>query len=320
MSLTDGNSTVEQILEQGYEFNVTPYRWVICILLCLNSIGRSIAMIGFTSVAPILQDIYHINTLHTTMLIIPFNFAVFFLLFPYNYISNRYGLRIPTYIGVIAVVIGAWIRMFVNYGFGWVILGQVITSIGHPLTLVAPAKVAALWFGDNQRAIATMIGSLAGPVGCVIGFILPFAFIGDEDGVDTPESRAKVRNYILIQNIIVMVLSVPIFFFIKNKPEIAPSVSALKSIHSKLESNWASIKKLLKNKDYVLLMFCFSFIFAVYICFGAIMGPLLSQFHFRASANQYFGTAYVVFGVLGSMVHASILDKHKTYKKQMIFI
>jgi len=41
----------------------------------------------------------------------------------------------------------------------------------------APPKVAAVWFGDNERAKATMIGVLAGPIGSIIGFILPLFFV-----------------------------------------------------------------------------------------------------------------------------------------------
>lgn len=41
----------------------------------------------------------------------------------------------------------------------------------------APTKLAAIWFGDHERSIATTIGSLAGPVGCIVGFVLPMFFI-----------------------------------------------------------------------------------------------------------------------------------------------
>jgi hypothetical protein len=70
----------------------------------------------------------------------------------------------------------------------------------------------------------------------------------------------------------------------------------------------------------MLLVFAFSGIFAVYICFGAIMGPLMDQFGYKASANQYFGSSYVFFGVLASFIHAAFLDKYKKYKRQFLFI
>jgi MFS family permease len=167
---------------------------------------------------------------------------------------TKLGIRLPTYIAVAAMILGAWLRVLVNTSFNFVIIGQWIMAIGQPLTLVAPPKVAATWFGDNQRALATTIGALAGPVGCVIGFVFPFAFLGDGDIENTSDARTKVRNYILVQSIIVTLLGLPIFFFVKNKPKIAPSVSALKALTMKPENMCVIIKKLIKNRDYLLLM------------------------------------------------------------------
>lgn len=317
---TSINTEIGDILESGYEFKVTPYRWVICVLFTGNFLARSIAAVGFASCSKLLIDIYGITTIHTAMLNVPFSIMVLIFLFPYNYICIHYGLRIPTYVSTIALVIGALLRLLVNDNFLWLIAGQSIMAIGQPLTLVTPAKIAALWFGDNQRALATTIGALAGPVGAVIGFVFPFGFLGDKDGVDSDEAREKVWNYILVQTIVVLVLGVPIFFFFKNKPDVAPSVSALKTLHMQPEPTMTSVKNLLTNKPYVMFVLCFSGIFSIYVCFGAIMGPLLDQFHFKPSANQYFGTAYVICGVVGSFVHATFLDKYKTYKKQIAII
>jgi MFS family permease len=314
------NTEVQDIVDAGYHFEVTRYRWVVCLLLGLNIMGRAIANVGFASIAKILIEIYGINTIHTTLTVLPFNFMVLFFILPYNYICQKYGFRIPTYVAVIAAVIGGWVRIGINSSFWFVILGQAIIAIGNPLTLVAPAKIAAIWFGDDQRALATMVCSLMNPIGAVIGFILPFMFVGDDDAIDTEASRNKVRTYIIVQNVILMATSIPIFFFIKNKPEVAPSISALKTLHEKSEGTWINIKKLINNKDYMLLLAAFAGVFSIYVCFGAVMAPLNAMFGFKPSSNQFFGASYIVFGVVGSFVHATLLDKYKTYKKQMYFI
>jgi hypothetical protein len=165
-----------------------------------------------------------------------------------------------------------------------------------------------------------MLTSLSIPLGAVTGFVLPFAFLGDNDGVDTPESRDKVAKYILVQNIVIMAISIPIFFVVKNQPEIAPSISALKMRHNKQEGSIAAFRKLIKNKNYMLFTFSFMGIFVTYVAFGAVLSQLSSLFDYKATSNQYFGMAYIVCGVMGSMVHANMLDKHKAYKKQIMVI
>jgi hypothetical protein len=319
-SMTTMNSTVEKLIDEGYEFESTSYRWLILIFYALNFLGRSIANVGFVAIAQIIQDIYHVNAIEVTMLVLPFNIAILFLLVPYNILCNKYGMVIPTRLAVIVLIIGGWVRMLVNHNFLWLLLGQCIIAIGNPISLVGPPKIASLWFGDNQRAIATMLTSLSLPMGAVIGFVLPFAFIGDDDGVDTPENRDKIAKYILVQNIFIMVISIPIFFIVKNKPFIAPSISALKMRHQESESTLVAFRLLIKNKNYMLLTFSFMGTYITYICFGAVLGQISSQFGYKASSNQYFGMAYIICGVIGSMVHANLLDKHKAYKKQMMFI
>lgn len=95
------NSEVDTLVSDGYEFKEVGYRWVICIFFTLNFLGRSISVVGFTSVSKILIDIYGIDTFTITMLVMPFNVMTLLFLVPYNWISINYGLRIPTYIACV---------------------------------------------------------------------------------------------------------------------------------------------------------------------------------------------------------------------------
>jgi hypothetical protein len=41
-----------------------------------------------------------------------------------------------------------------------------------------------MWFGDQERALATTIGSLATPIGCIMGMVLGPFFIFEADKND----------------------------------------------------------------------------------------------------------------------------------------
>ena len=119
-------------------------------------------------------------------------------------------------------------------------------AIGQPFVLSSPAKLAAVWFGDNERAIATIIGSLAAPLGAVAGYLLPLPIITDKNTDTEERGRSKFFQYVLIQNIIITALGLPIILFIRNQPPTPPSPSAEKS----MKRNVGQIKsmiKLLKN-------------------------------------------------------------------------
>lgn len=60
-----------------------------------------------------------------------------------------------------------------------------IASIGQPFYLNTASTLASEWFGANEIAVATSIGTLAFPMGALLGFILPNYFFtgGDPDKV-----------------------------------------------------------------------------------------------------------------------------------------
>lgn len=60
--------------------------------------------------------------------------------------------------------------------------------------LACPAKIAALFFGDNERALATTLGSMAAPIGCVTGFLVPLPLIHDSDAPSDTVSQQHAEN------------------------------------------------------------------------------------------------------------------------------
>jgi len=86
--------------------------------------------------------------------------------------------------------------------------------------------VASNWFGDKERGIATALGSMAMPLGTLIGFILPNAFISDDDYTDIEKGKNAFVLYLLISTIIMTILSLPALIFTQEEPPSPPSVVA----------------------------------------------------------------------------------------------
>jgi len=53
---------------------------------------------------------------------------------------------------------------------------------------------------------------------------------------------------------------------------------------------------------------------------GATVGQLSDSFGYSTSANSIFGTVYIFGGLIGSFVHAFLLDKYQKYRGQYLFI
>lgn len=63
--------------------------------------------------------------------------------------------------GTVLTAAGMLIKCFINYGFWICILGQVFCAAAQPFISNAPAKVAAVWFGQNERVTAITIAVAA---------------------------------------------------------------------------------------------------------------------------------------------------------------
>lgn len=174
---------------------------------------------------------------------------------------------------------------------------------------VAPAKIAAVWFGDGERAIATTVGALAMPLGSIGGFILPAILVPDSTSTD-PEGKSVIENYILIQNIVITVMALPILFLIRNKPPTPPSASSV----SRKMGLCESMKRVFMNKDCVFVILAFSFCYSLYMTLGSVVGPFTAVFGYDPSDNTYFGAAFIMVGVVGSFIHAVFLDKYGKFR------
>ena len=122
-------------------------------------------------------------------------FGVFLVVnFPSNYVLDTYGLKIGVLVGIFLTMAGMWVKCLINHNFNYVFVGQTIAAIGQPFLSCAPGKLAALWFGENERVIATVVATAFQPIGVAIGYVLPAFWVTADDSL--PENAALARHNI----------------------------------------------------------------------------------------------------------------------------
>jgi sugar phosphate permease len=215
-------------------------------------------LVGFTAISSIMRDVYGVNNLAVSSLTLVFTLSVVPFSFPATRIIETQGIATPIRISSLLLIVGSWVRMLSPYSFYWILAGQVIISLVQPLVQTIGPKIAAIWFGDQERAIATTVTSIASVFGVLIGFALPIFFVNDDDKKDPEKARDKIQFYILVQSIIVTVLAIPILFLVKKQPETPPSKSARLFMKKRTKNLWTSIEKLLKNWNIWLLSISYS--------------------------------------------------------------
>jgi hypothetical protein len=86
-------------------------------------------------------------------------FVVF--VFPSNIMLDKGGLRLGILIGFILTTAGMWVKCLINDSIAFVYIGQLLAAMAQPLIACAPAKLSALWFGQDERVIAITIATVS---------------------------------------------------------------------------------------------------------------------------------------------------------------
>lgn len=311
---TDGNNQTS-----ASQYSLSNRRWPLNIFYSTSVVGSALGMLGFSPITTVMQEIYQVGDFEVQLLMLVFVIFYIPLMFPANYLIEHKGISIPLILAAGLLIIGAWIRMLANQSFYFILAGQILMALGQPFVVTAPPKIAGLWHSDGEQALATTLGSLAQPIGAIIGFMLPLPFISDDDKT-SEDGKSKMLFYILIQSIIITVLTVPIIFIVKDKPSEPPSRAAEEFTKLIPESQCRNFVKLLKSRDFLAILGTFSCIFCVFITLGATIGQITDSFDFGSHDNSYFGAIFAVFGIIGSFVHAVFLDIYQKYHFQYMII
>ena len=71
---------------------------------------------------------------------------------------------------------------------------------------------------------------------------------------------------------------------------------------------------LIKDKNFIFLMISFALSFAIYGAIASTVGDLANSFGFSSDAVSIFGAIFVISGLVGSVIHAIIMDKYQKFK------
>lgn len=93
------------------------------------------------------------------------------LALPVGALLDRIPVRTSLRIGAFGMALAALLRV-AGSGYGWLLAGQTLFALLQPLMLALVAPLAAQWFDEGERLLATEIPSMAIFVGLALAFVL----------------------------------------------------------------------------------------------------------------------------------------------------
>lgn len=239
--------------------------------------------------------------------------------FPASYVIDTYGTRVGIALGSSLAIVGVTIRMLINKGFAWVIVGQVIAGIGRPFILNCQAKISANWFTAESRGKVTQILTLVLNVSLVLGLLIPgIFFTGYKPTPNDLKGKQITFKLLMIEAIIAVLCLIPNIIFQESLPPTPPSDAG----NIKREPFKIAIPKMLKNRNFILLLVCFGCYFGIFNALSIVLSFLVKPFFdgkvSLPMAVAAVGGSPVLSGIIGVMVLGPMQRKEKVYKKWIV--
>ncbi|CAG9861908.1 unnamed protein product [Phyllotreta striolata] len=301
------------------EIKIYGYRWVQLFIFCLFTVINFMQFLEFTIVADILTKYYSVDSSLIDLSGLVF-FAVYIILFlPISYLIERYSLKITAVVSTFLTLAGNVVKIFSTHPsrFYLVLVGQALCAVGQVYMISIPTKFASVWFGANEVSTACALAVLGTQLGSALGAIFPPFLVGDDDNEAVGLGLYNMTIIYVVPSAIVLIT---VLLFFKARPKLPPSRSQMHLLTQSdgpQESFFSMCKVLMKNKDYLIILFAFGLTNGIWNSFGIVVNTLYT--HYFPNGQTDIGIisliAIIAGGCAGNLMWGMMLDRTHQFKK-----
>lgn len=141
-------------------------RWLMLLIFSLYSMSNAFMWLQYSIISNIFMYFYTIDSLAIDWLSMIYFLTYIPLILPVTWMLDKRGLRDIIVVGSAFNCIGAWIKTGTAHPhmFPMTVFGQVVCSIATVYLLGIPARLASVWFGQQEVSTACSIGVLGNEV------------------------------------------------------------------------------------------------------------------------------------------------------------
>ncbi|XP_012535603.1 uncharacterized MFS-type transporter C09D4.1 isoform X2 [Monomorium pharaonis] len=303
--------------DRRQEIKVYKRRWLILILFVVYSASNAMQWIQYSIITNITRKYYNVSDYTVDMTSMIYMITYIPLIFPASYLLNNFGLRCTVIVGALGTALGSWVKVLsVAPDRFWItFIGQTVVAISQTCILSVPARLAAVWFGDNEVSRACGIGVFGNQLGIAIGFLFPPMLVPNTGLYDIEKGFQRMFYIVAAFTSAILILILLLF---KSAPPLPPSLAQVKQ-REKSESNkemknfFSSITRLLSNRGYLLLLISYGINVGTFYAISTLLNRLVTkQFPGSEQDAGRIGLTIVCAGMVGSIVCGILLDKtHK---------
>ncbi|XP_012531942.1 feline leukemia virus subgroup C receptor-related protein 2 [Monomorium pharaonis] len=299
-------------------------RWLILIVYMVYAGANSSQWIEYSIITNIVIRYYGVSSLMVDWTSMSFMAFYSAFIFPASYVTDKYGLRWATIIGAGLNCLGAWIKTFSVQPdrFYITFIGHSVVALAQTVVLPLPGRLAAQWFPSTQHSRATSLGIFGNQLGVSLGFLLVPIIVKNHDSLDDiGKDLTRLCWIVAILGTIVFGLVLLLF---QDEPKLPPSETrALQKMNQtkKREEFMAPIKRLCKNKSYIILCNSYGLNVGVLNAVSTLLNQIfLAHFENGEEDAGRIGLAIILTGMAGSVSFGVILDKTHKFKETAVTV
>lgn len=228
-----------------------------------------------------------------------------------NWVLDTRGIRVGCVLGSLLTIAGVVLRTFINQSFWLVIAGSTLCAVGNIFILNSPSKLAANWWSSGHLTAVNSLCTLANIVSNTIGAVIPSFFVSMDSG------RQDIVNLLRFEAGLVGGVLLLLIVFIRDKPGSPPSLAAAAE---EKEPYLASLRRLVTNRNYLLLLLSVSMGYGCLISFFATVEFYIHPFNFSSNAQivSLLLASATVAGLVGSAFVSYVVKRSLRFKRVLV--
>jgi len=296
-------------------FKVYKRRWLMLIIVFVLNLSNGALWISFATITFQTTNYFEVSTNAVNWFSLIFFITTIPFMFIAMWVVDRFGFKAGVQSGCFLNAAGSIIRLLGMFDYVSsrhtqyvvVMTGQTVASLAQPFAMSLPTKVSEVWFPQTQRTLSTTIGALGNPLGFMVASLIAPIVVSDEDDVPIP-------NYIFSAlGIFAGLLGLLVW---RSKPATPPSSTADKPDRLSSDYSYArSLKEVLKNKSFVVLMFAVGGGMGLLSGLQTMMDQMLCSWGYSDDFAGICCAVMVVGGFVGAAVFSYIVERTKLYEE-----
>jgi FLVCR family MFS transporter 7 len=325
-------STESSTINSSMEAPTRTYkmRWFILIVICLVNLSNAINWISYSPIADLTSKFYNVDynyvnylSLVYMLVSIPAGFASFFVI---DYFGIKFSINFAGWLNLVGAIVRVLSSVDMADGmplvqleskYAVLMLGQVTCALAQPFIMFVTTKFSNNWFSKDQRAIANTLALSSNTFGILIGALIS-PFIVD--------SSFYFNSEMTFLNFITAGISLPAValagFIGTSMPATPPSLGASKNntnenleFHQKASVVIKQLTRLMKSCSFVILCVCFGLGLGSFSAITTLIQQITCVRGYTDNDAGIFGGAFILSGILGSLVFGLIADKTKKFEE-----